>query len=163
MRILPWHCQLFPGFHCHIIDPRLSTSHQQPALLSPRYPQRPSVYQRLPASISESQRLLPSPKFSSPSYLEPTPAFRIVSTAFLNPTTRPQLFLPSRHAVIDKKANRNNKTAGSDTRGPIQQLSSNANFGPSPITHTIYTHYPSITSTCFVFTFLQAHHGRRID
>jgi hypothetical protein len=79
---------------------------------------------------------------------------RIASLAFLNPTTRPQLFLPSRHAIINKKVNCNNKTAGTNTRGPIQQLSSNANSGPSTTTHSIRTHYASITSTCFISTFL---------
>ena len=95
-------------------------------------------------------------EFLSPSYLKPTLNLHIVSLTFSNPTMHPQLFLPSQHAVINKKANCNNKTAGTNTCGPIQQLSSNANSGPSTTTHSIHTCYASISSTCFISTSLQA-------
>jgi len=146
------HCQLFPGFHCHIIICGSFTaflSHSKSPIGSSCL--FLCLHSRVQVYLRPYSKLRAYPEFLSPSYHEPTPNLRIVSLMFSNPTTRPQLFLPSRHAIIDKKVNRNNKTAGTDTRGPIQQLSSNANFGPSPTTHTIYT---SITSTCTISTFL---------
>jgi len=149
------HCQLFPSFHCHIIICGSFTaflSHSKsPVGSSHLFLHLRSHVQVYLRPYSE---LCAYPESLTPSYHEPTPNLHIVSLMFSNPTMCPQLFLPLQHAVINKKANRNNKTAGTDTRGPIQQLSSNANFGPSPTTHTTYTCYASITSTCTISTFL---------
>ena len=59
-------------------------------------------------------------KFLSPSYLEPTPSFHVISLVFPDSTACPQLFFNCNihcdHAIFDKKANHGEKATTTTTK-----------------------------------------------